>query len=172
MYIDGYVVVRSGTTGSLKHTVINGATGAVTSSALRSSGETTYRTYGNVLRRADGEYVIAEHNSFKILYWNIGDDLSAPAVKESGEIAAYFSGYYGNGNYLHRSTQNPALLVYLLYNQYQVFDFDDLKSLGYAAITGYANGASNITPLYDTARASDDFGTIRVRATGVLTTEA
>lgn len=168
--IDGYVAVRS-TYSDVNNYIVNPATGTVLPIAGYSSGS-AQRYFIQIGKRSTGDYIVVQTNytAPNITWKNIGPNLAAPVVIDSGTINASIIAYTDPANRLHRSN-DPSVLFLLTNTQLQILDLETMQLGSAISISGLA-AADSFIPVFDDAAAVNDFGNVRVRATGIMIEEA
>lgn len=164
--IDGYVLARNNYSIGNQY-LINPATGASVLISVSASGS-AQRSHIQIGKRTNGEYVaaICNHAVPNVSWWNIGSSLAAPAVQASGTFSTSPPTYAGDFNRFHRSP-DASKLFWLDYNALKYFDIDAMAMSPTATLTGITSTSYGLIPTLDAARAAIEFGTTRVRATGI-----
>lgn len=169
--IDGYVVVRSASSDANNY-IVNPATGTVLPIAGYSSPSAQKYLF-QIGKRSNGDYVVVQTNytTPNITWKNVGPDLSAPLVKDAGTINTAPIESADQSNRLFRSETDPSSLFFLNNTGLQMLDLETMQLGSVISITGLA-AADSFIPVFDEAAAVNDFGQVRVRATGILIEEA
>lgn len=168
--MDGYVFVHPqyNTSGY----VINGATGVSVQAGGTGSGSA--QRYGvGMAKRSNGDYVMLQLNYTEpfLYYWVVGPDLSSPVVKASGSLDLPSTPLYsGDANHVHTHPTLKNMVMMFGTSHIYVMDVDDLSyNLIQYGSTAFSNSYFEFLKT-DVTKASTDFGTVGIRATGIKNT--
>lgn len=176
--IDGYLVLKPNYSGSF-YFVVELATGVTRSLTLNTGmvTGTSLRYYSAVGKNLAGDYVLIWTDSlsygsaaYGIFYANLGKSITGLALQQWGRIDA-IPAFFNNTavNRLQTVAATPSLIIQFEETPSNVFYVYDLESLSMTPISiNFANTASVFFTACDIPKAVKDFGTVNVRATGIL----
>jgi hypothetical protein len=176
--IDGYVWLKADSTLN-NGVLINGATRAGIYIGGINDGS-SQRFFVGIGKNSAGDYIVVQLTSYlsnSAYWWNLGPSLATPFIKASGGFTVSGAGNISNTNCnnIHRTPGSDRFLLHIPGGGQNntVIDLDTIRNntATYFFLTGAnINQTSGRVLSVVSSNANSDFGTVNVRATGILTT--
>lgn len=170
--IDGYVWVKPNyNTGSF---LINGSTRQAVDAG--GAGGNANRYHVGIGRNSAGDYigVQATDSNPSLVYWNFGRSLANIQISESSVNISMYS-YTADSNHIVRPlNQKRYLFNFPGVNYNTVIDLDNISDTSVATTFSFTEGSFDFQSArfiaVDLSKASEEFGELNIRATGIKVT--
>lgn len=172
-FVDGYLVARRSHSQTDNVILVNPATGALTVLATDTDGSSSPLIIG-VGRRKNGDYIVVMGRTGSGVpntsWLNIGASLSAPNLVARGVLNVNWISITQSSvpTGLHRNPHRPSILTQ--FSSSQAIEFD-VETMTASPNIDHTTTTAMTRPVFDPVLAAADLGTVRVRITGILTTE-
>ncbi|NBN62779.1 hypothetical protein [Pannonibacter tanglangensis] len=174
-FIDGHLFVRRSHAGNDQMVLVNVTTGAAVIIGNDVDANTA-RLAAGIGRRRDGDYIaiVARTGSGipNATWFNLGPVLGSAAAVSRGSVNINWLSVSDNGVGMVRNPLRADILVQASGANLSEISVESLGEVSRTLMQTNTIGFSgSVLPAYDTSLASNEMGTVRVRVTGILTTE-